>query len=221
MPMLSNVRWEKFCQAYVRGETAGNGKASYLVAGYGSTNVNSAHVKAYALLKRPEVKQRVTELRQEAMRDNIEATKDTMARLGVSPEAVLAEMARMGFANVLDYVRFNEAGMPVANFGRINRDQAAGITEITIDTATKGRGETAERVRRVRIKLDKRAALADLGRHFGLFTAGAEPVQAHDPAADAEVERLIAEEITRLAERQLARSQVSFAMPPTPTPAAN
>jgi len=217
MPMLSNLRWEKFCQAYVRGETAGNGEASYLVAGYGSTNVNSAHVKAYALLKRPEVKQRVTEIRQEVMRDNIEATQDTMARLGVSPEAVLAEMARIAFANILDYVRVNEAGVPIANFARINRDQAAGIAEITIDTSTRGRGEATERVRRVRIKLgDKRGALGDLGRHFGLFVAvkGAEPPV--DPAAEAEIERRIAETVREIAEKRIARAAVSFVTPPAP-----
>jgi len=218
MPMLANPRWEKFCQAYVRGDTAGNGKASYLAAGYGSSNINSAHVKAYALLKRPEVQQRLGELRQEAMRDNIEATKDTKARLGLGPEAVLAEYARIAFANVLDYMRFNEAGEPVANFARINRDQAAGIAEITIDTVTKGRGEAAEKVRRVRIKLDKRAALADLGRHFGLFVPVKNPEPAIDPAAEAEMERRIAVAIREIAEERMARAAVSFVTPPPPAP---
>src|SRR5262249_13950507 len=62
---LKNLRWERFCQAYVRGETAGNGQASYRAAGF-RTNLRSADVSARRLLKKQSIRSRIGALQAKA-----------------------------------------------------------------------------------------------------------------------------------------------------------
>lgn len=59
MPMLQKVRWDKFCFAVAGGKSEGD---SYTSAGY---SAKGAAQSAKALLKKPEVKARVAELRAE------------------------------------------------------------------------------------------------------------------------------------------------------------
>src|SRR5262249_47012617 len=92
------------------------------------------------------------------------------ARYDVTTERVVAELARIGFANIQDYIAIDRDGSPHFDLAAISRDQAAAIQEIIIDEYKDGKGEDARDVKRVRLKLaDKRAALVDLGRHLGLF----------------------------------------------------
>ena len=64
-------------------------------------------------------------------------------------------------------MRPGEGGDPVADFGRLGRDQAAALVEVTVEESRRKDGRA---VRRVRFKLaDKLAALAALGRHLGMF----------------------------------------------------
>jgi phage terminase small subunit len=73
----------------------------------------------------------------------------------VTADAVVAELAKIGFANMQDYL---QDGFSLQDIQKLTRDQAAAIQEITID------GD------KVRFKLaDKRAALVDIGRHLGIF----------------------------------------------------
>jgi phage terminase small subunit len=98
-------------------------------------------------------------------------------RLGITAEQVLRELALIGFANMLDFVTITPDGEACVDLSRLTRDQAAAISEITIDksverigTAAGGRG-AFERIRRVKFRLhDKLAALETLGRHLKLFT---------------------------------------------------
>ena len=91
-------------------------------------------------------------------------------RFEVTADRVVHELAKIGFSNMLDYVEIGDDGQPRPNFSAIDRDLGAAIVECTVDTFTEGRGEDAEQVRRVRIKLaDKRAALVDLAKHLGLY----------------------------------------------------
>jgi len=88
----------------------------------------------------------------------------------VSAQRVVLELAKLAFANMADYMRVGRDGDPVTDFSNIDRDQAAALSEITVDDFIEGRGEDARAVRRVKFKLhDKRGALVDLGRHLGLF----------------------------------------------------
>ncbi len=91
-------------------------------------------------------------------------------RTEVNADRVVLELARMGFANMLDYVRITPDGEAVVDLTRLDRDHAAAITEITSEVYTDGKGDDAERVKRVKLKLaDKKGALELLGKHLGLF----------------------------------------------------
>lgn len=91
-------------------------------------------------------------------------------KAGVTVDQVLAELAKIGFANMADYMRVGTDGDPYLDFSALSRDQAAALTEVTVEDFKEGRGEDARDVRRVKFKLaDKRAALVDLGKHLGLF----------------------------------------------------
>jgi phage terminase small subunit len=85
---------------------------------------------------------------------------------------VISELTAIGFSNMGDYLKFTDNGEPVIDIGEhLTAGQLAAIRELVIEDFTVGRGDDARAVRRITIKLhDKRAALFDLGRHFGAFT---------------------------------------------------
>ena len=83
-------------------------------------------------------------------------------------ERVAVELGRMGFANMGDYMRVDQGGNPIIDFGNLTREQTAALTEVTVDDYVDGRGENARDVRKVRFKLgDKRASLMDIAKLFG------------------------------------------------------
>lgn len=92
-------------------------------------------------------------------------------KLEITAERILAELAKIGYANMLDYMSITPDGEPFVDLSALTPEQAAAIGEVTIEDFKDGRGEDARDVRRVKFKLhDKRAALVDLGRHLKLFT---------------------------------------------------
>jgi phage terminase small subunit len=132
---------------------------------------------------------------QEAMRARAERTD-------VTADMVVRELAKIGFANMSDYMRATPGGDPYLDFSALTRDQAAALVEVTVDDFVDGRGDDARDVRRVKFKLaDKRAALVDLGKHLGLFVErtehtgrGGGPIQ-HEhrhTMSDAELEAIAA-----------------------------
>lgn len=102
----------------------------------------------------------------------IQAEQDKRAeRTAVTADRVLVELALIGFANMRDYLSITSEGEPFINLSTLSREQAAAISEVTVEDFKDGRGEDARDVRRVKFKLvDKRAALVDMGRHLGMFT---------------------------------------------------
>lgn len=91
-------------------------------------------------------------------------------KLEITQQSVVNELAKIGFANMADYMRVGPGGDPVLDFSKLTRDQSAALSEVTVEDFTDGRGEDARDVRRVKFKLaDKRAALVDIGRHLGMF----------------------------------------------------
>ncbi|MDR2137358.1 MAG: terminase small subunit [Synergistaceae bacterium] len=99
-----------------------------------------------------------------------EARVKQSARTQITVDRVLQELAKIGFANMANYMRVGESGYPVLDFSKLTRDQAAALVEVTVDDYLDGRGEDAREVRRVKFKLaDKRGALVDIGKHLGMF----------------------------------------------------
>lgn len=83
------------------------------------------------------------------------------ARLDLSAERVLAEYARIAFANIADYARFGPDGVELNDVTGLTHDQTAAVAEVT-ESKTASGGT-------VRFKLhDKLAALGALARHLGL-----------------------------------------------------
>lgn len=99
-----------------------------------------------------------------------EAQRERSRRTEITADLVLTELAKLGFANMQDYMRAGPDGDPYLDFSELTRDQAAALVEVTVEDFKDGRGEDARAVRRVKFKLaDKRAALVDIGKHLGMF----------------------------------------------------
>lgn len=190
MARLRNPKWEKFAQAYVRGETAGDRVGSYKAAGY-----KGDHRDVHKVLNKPEVAARIAELQEQLDAIERQAHERAIEKLAISKESVIAELAKIGFANMLDYVQPAADGSVVVDLSALTRDQAAAISEVTVDTYTDGKGGDEEKreVKRIRFKLgDKRAALVDIGKHLGMFVERRHVTVEHADKSDAELRNEIA-----------------------------
>ncbi len=133
-----------------------------LIAGYPET---SAASQAAYVMELPQVKRYIAE-RQKALQDKHDVTLDRVIR----------EFAKIGFANMADYLTSDEDDNPrFLGVSKISRDKMGVITELTLDVRKEfeGRGEDREQVAtvdRIKFKLaDKVKALDALGRHLGMF----------------------------------------------------
>ena len=92
------------------------------------------------------------------------------AKADVSVERILAELSKVGFSNLHDYIRITSDGDPYVDLSEITEDQAAALQEITVEDFIDGRGDNARDVRKIKIKtLDKLSALDKLGKYLGMF----------------------------------------------------
>ena len=152
MAILKNAKHERFAQALAKGKTADE---AYQLAGYSAHRGNASRLSANEIIR-----SRVDEILGKAAQ-----------KVGVTVERVVAELAKIGFANMRDYMRPDAGGDPYLDFSALTRDQAAALSEVSVEDFKDGRGDEARDVRRVKFKLhDKRAALVDLGKHLGMFT---------------------------------------------------
>jgi len=88
---------------------------------------------------------------------------------GATADDVYRELQLLGFSNMADYVTIGSDGDPYIDLSSLTRDQAAAISEVTVEDFVDGRGEDARKVRRVKFKLaDKRGALIEMGKHLGV-----------------------------------------------------
>ncbi len=88
----------------------------------------------------------------------------------VTQEKIVTELAKLGFSNMLDYIRVQPDGSAVVDLASLTREQAAALSEVVVDEYMDGGGEDARPVKKVKVKLaDKRNALVDLGKHLGMF----------------------------------------------------
>lgn len=93
------------------------------------------------------------------------------ARVDIKADQVLAEVARLAFANMLDFIKPTADGGAVVDLSKLSREQAAAIQEVTVDQYMEGSGEAAREVKRIRFKLaDKKGSLELLGRNLKMWT---------------------------------------------------
>ena len=151
MPVLKKAKHERFAQELAKGKSADQ---AYKSAGFKPHRGNAARLSA-----NESVRSRVEEIQGKAA-----------AAVGVTIEQVVAELAKIGFSNIADFVDVSGA-TPTIHLADVPADKLAALSEITTETVFEraGKGAPTE-VRRVKIKLwDKRAALVDLGRYLGMF----------------------------------------------------
>ena len=157
-----------------------NATQAAIRAGYSEKTAGSI---GHENLTKPEIQEALT-IRRKAI----------AAATDITPEKVISELAKLGFSNMQDFIRITSGGDPMADLSNLTRDQAAALSEFTVEDFTDGRGDDARDVRRVKFKLaDKRAALVDIGKHLGIFkdriehtgkdgTPLASPVQVYLPS---------------------------------------
>lgn len=155
-PILTrNDRWKLFAREYLIDL---NGTRAALAAGYSK---KAPEVVASRLLRQAKVQKELKRLLTQREKN-----------LDISADHILEELARLGFSNMMDFMRADqESGEMVLDFSNLTREQAAAIQEYTIDS-TGGLGD-GERllVRRTRFKLaPKTEALKLLGQYRKLFT---------------------------------------------------
>lgn len=151
MPILKKPKHEKFAQNLAKLQSQ---DAAYAAAGF---KPNASH--ASRLARNGSVAARVAEL---------VAAGAKKAEVEVAD--VLRELAKIGFANMMDYARVSETGEPFIDLSEMTRDQGAAVQQFVVEDFKDGRGEDARDVRKVTFKLyDKRAALVDIGNHLGMF----------------------------------------------------
>lgn len=149
MSKLKNDRHERFARALAQGDTADE---AYAKARYRAHRGNAARLRA-----NENIQARVGEIQGRAAE-----------RAEITIADVLAELAKIGFADMGTYIRF-ENGEPVLDFSALPDGATAVISEITQDVL-QGRGDDPDTVKRTKFKLyDKRAALVDIGKHLGMF----------------------------------------------------
>ena len=158
---LGNAKHEAVLQAYVA-DPKRIGFRAYLAV-YPKSSEGAAATGFSRLLKNAQFKSRLAYL-------DGRVTEKVVAHAAVTAEKVIEELAKIGFANMLDYARVTTEGEPFIDLSQVTRDQAAAIAGFTVEDFKDGRGEDARDVRKVTFKLhDKRAALVDIGTHLGMF----------------------------------------------------
>lgn len=148
-----NPKQKAFCEEYLIDL---NGTQSAVRAGYSKKTANE---QASQLLAKLNIQEYVQEL-MDARSKRTEITAD----------AVLQELAKMGFSNMEDYTKLCE-GVLTADFTDVNRDQMAAVQEFTVDRRLEKVGDNTETIEKFKFKLaDKRASLDLLGKNLKLFT---------------------------------------------------
>lgn len=108
-----------------------------------------------------------------------EAIAARRARVQVDQDAVIQELAKIGFANITDVMRWGEVqreiDMPEAGEGSklVIKESAVMLmpSDMIPANVAAAIAEVSETKDGVRVKMhDKRAALVDLGRHLGVFS---------------------------------------------------
>ena len=92
--------------------------------------------------------------------------KKLQERTEVTQERVVRELAKIAFADISDFIKWNNKKMILISSKKLKRDDTAAVAEITETIKT---GNTNENTRKIKLH-DKVKALDLLGRHLGIYT---------------------------------------------------
>lgn len=114
-------------------------------------------IRAVDMLKRPLV--------QAAMADKLQKLTQ---KYEVTLERTVREIAKIGYANMADYVRMTDQGEPFVDLSDVTYDEMAAIKSVSVEDVKEGRGEDAREIRKVKFELhDKRGALDMQMKYLG------------------------------------------------------
>jgi phage terminase small subunit len=158
MPVLKNAKHEALAQAYFKDRERVGWKAYKAI--YPKSSQRAAETGFSRLLKKAEFAARIAELDQAVAQASVDAKVMDL-------QEVLAELSKLGRANMQDFIVSGADTSDVVTALRdMNREHAAAIQELTIETYLEGRGDDAREVKSVKLKLhDKRGALSELRKH--------------------------------------------------------
>lgn len=92
-------------------------------------------------------------------------------RTEVTADKVIKELGKLAYSNLEDYMTIGEDGNAYVDLSMLTSDQAAALSEITVEEYSDGKGKGVKDVKRVKIKLnDKHGPLNTLSKHFKLLT---------------------------------------------------
>lgn len=169
-------RRQEFVRQYIKSL---NAAAAARAAGYSPA---SARHEGSRLLANDHVQQAISEAR-----------SALAEREAVTTERIVSELASIAFADLGDFFRL-DGSVAVIDFGNLPIGATKALESITVDEYVEGRGDSAENVRRIRVRLhDKRAALVDLAKVLGMFNDGVNVqvnVNEADKLAEFDVEQL-------------------------------
>jgi phage terminase small subunit len=139
------------------------GKA-YLRAGY-KVDISVARKEAAKLLLIPEIQDLIIRKKEERAK-----------RTQVSADKVVQELAKIGFANLKDFINWDSFGFRIKDSSELKPEQTACLSEIQCDFTPEGF--------RTKFKTwSKVEALQMLGQHLGMFEKGSkDKTDAHEEA---------------------------------------
>lgn len=131
-----------------------NATAAAKSAGYSE---KTAYVQGSRLLRNPAIQALIAKRR---------------AKYDIQADRVLAEIAKIGFANIADYIVITKDGKAEIDLSACTTEQLAAISEIRTDVAAGGSGDgVRQRVDRITLKMHgKLDALTLLARNLKLLT---------------------------------------------------
>ena len=156
MPILSNIRHERFCHAICQNKTAAE---AYRLAGYKAATQHTAEANGHRLMRNDEVKNRVAELQ-----------APILQKMEVTTTAILENLATLANGDLGDVMVWGPNYMYAVPSERLTKQQRYMIQEIK----RQADGSVSVKLR------DPMPALRLLGLHRGLFSGESTATPAGD-----------------------------------------
>lgn len=125
-------------------------------AGYSK---KTAHVQGCVLLKHPKVAELIEKGRARLSQ-----------KLEITQERVLAEYAKIAFADPTKFFKADAQGLPMIDMREAGPNDWAAVASVQSDEYVDGKGEDSKLVKKSKVTLmDKKGALDSIARHLGMF----------------------------------------------------